>query len=219
MHEFNTNLPRHGRRGGSEAGLTDAARMSHRAAHVARMRAAIAGNAPGALTPAEREDLLLMREEEKIARDVYVRLNERWGLRPFANISFSEQAHMDMMLALLEHFGLPDPARNLQPGKFHAPALQKLHDELLEKGLNSREDAVQVGLLIEELDIADLQKAKSGTEKPEILAVYEELERGSRNHMRAFYRWKQHLGIGYQAAHLPQAELERIALSEHESCA
>ncbi len=219
MHDFNNVLPRPGRHGGGASAFTDAARMSHRAAHVARMRAAMARNAPGALTPAEQDDLLLMREEEKIARDVYVRLNERWGLQPFANISGSEQAHMDMMLALLEHFGLPDPVQNLGAGEFHAPALRQLHDEFLEKGLRSREDAVQVGLLIEELDIADLQKAKSRAEKPEIRAVYEELERGSRNHMRAFYRWKQHLGIGYQAAHLPQAELERIALSEHESCA
>ncbi|MBB5373389.1 DUF2202 domain-containing protein [Acidocella aromatica] len=191
---------------------------AHRAAHVAQMRAKIATYQPGELTDAEREDLLLMREEEKIARDVYVRLHERWGLRPFANISGSEQAHMDMMLALLEHYGLPDPAHDLQPGKFHKAALQKLHDDLVEKGLQSQENAVQIGLLIEELDIADLQKALAHTAKPEIRAVYAELERGSRNHMRAFYRWKQHMGIDYRAAHLPQDELVRIALSAHETC-
>jgi hypothetical protein len=191
---------------------------AHRAAHVAQMRAKIATYQPGELTDAEREDLLLLREEEKIARDVYVRLHERWGLRPFANISGSEQAHIDMMLALLEHYGLPDSAHDLQAGKFHDAALQKLHDDLVEKGLKSQENAVQVGLLIEELDIADLQKASARTEKPEIRGVYAELERGSRNHMRAFYRWKQHLGIDYRAAHLPQDELERIALSAHETC-
>lgn len=202
--------------GGNRLGQAEFA--AHRAAHVAQMRAKIATFQPGELTDAERDDLLLMREEEKIARDVYVRLNERWGLQPFANISGSEQAHMDMMLALLEHYGLADPAHGLQPGMFNEAALQKLHDDLVEKGLKSREDAIQVGLLIEELDIADLQKASARTAKTEIRAVYAELERGSRNHMRAFYRWKQHLGVDYHAAHLPQGELERIALSAHETC-
>ncbi|MGE4480189.1 DUF2202 domain-containing protein [Acidocella sp.] len=191
---------------------------AHRAAHVGQMRAQIALFEPSGLTDAEREDLLLMREEEKIARDVYVSLYKRWGVRPFANISGSEQAHMDMILALLEHYDLPDPAHDLKPGEFHDPSLQKLHDDLVEKGLRSLEDSIKVGLLVEELDIADLQKAQTRTVRPENRAVYAELERGSRNHLRAFHRWKLRLGIDYRAVHLPQAELERIAASAHESC-
>jgi hypothetical protein len=219
MQKYFTDTFSHsGRMGQGKGHLGDAEFGAHRAVHVAQVRAKIATFQPGKLTDTERNDLLLMREEEKIARDVYVRLHERWSLQPFANISGSEQAHMDMMLALLEHYGLPDPAHDLQPGKFHEAALQKLHDDLVEKGLKSQEGAIQVGLLIEELDIADLQKASARTAKPEIRAVYAELERGSRNHMRAFYRWKQHLGIDYWAAHLPQDELERIALSAHETC-
>ncbi len=219
MHRPNCDSsPQSGKSGAGGEDAPGAGRSAHRIEHVARMHAEIAAYQAGELTEAEREDLQLMREEEKIARDVYVHLYERWGLRPFGNISGSEQAHMDMMLALLEHYDLPDPAHNLQVGKFHDAALQKLHDNLLEKGLKTHEDAIKVGLLIEELDIADLQKARNRTAKPEIIAVYAELERGSRNHMRAFYRWKQHLGIGYQAAHLPQDELERIALSDHEVC-
>ncbi len=82
--------------------------------------------------------------EEKIARDVYLRLHERWGIRPFGNISGAEQMHMDAMLALLDHDGLPDPARNLPVGQFRRTDLQALYERLVEKGL-----------LVEELDIAD----------------------------------------------------------------
>jgi len=200
------------------AGFTYPDRTAHRVKHIAQIRADIAAHQSGALTAEERSDLLLMREEEKIARDVYLRLYEQWGMRPFDNISGAEQAHMDAILALLEHHGLPDPASGLAVGRFHSAELQALHDQLVHEGLRSQEDAIRVGLLIEELDIDDLQKAARRTDKAEILAVYAELERGSRNHLRAFYRWKHGLGIDYRAAHLPQDEFERIGLSAHEDC-
>ena len=201
------------------AGFADVDRTAHRAAHVAQIRADIAAAPRGVLSAEELDDLLLMREEEKIARDVYIRMYEQWGMRPFGNISGAEQAHMDAMLALLEHYGEPDPARGLGVGQFRRTDLQTLHDDLVGKGLQSPAEAVRVGLLIEELDIADLQKAARRTDKPEIRAVYAELERGSRNHLRAFHRWMQMLGIDYQPQHLSAAEFERTALSAHETCA
>ena len=54
--------------------------------------------------------MLFMREEEKLARDVYLTLYDAWRLAPFANISVSEQKHMNAMLLLLRKYGLPDPA-------------------------------------------------------------------------------------------------------------
>lgn len=193
-------------------------RAEHLAAHMAQMRHAIAVSPRGVLTTEERSDLLLMREEEKIARDVYIRLYERWGIRPFQNIIGSEQVHMDAILALLEHYGESDPVQGLAVGQFFRADLQALYDNLIDQGLRSQVQAVRVGLLIEELDIADLQKTTRRTDKPEILAVYAELERGSRNHLRAFYRWKQKLGIDYIPKHLSPTEFERTGLSAHEMC-
>jgi len=194
-------------------------RSAQRKEHVAQMRSQIAASPRSVLSAAEQEDLLLMREEEKIARDVYLRLYERWGIRPFGNISGSEQAHMDAILALLEHFGMPDPAHDLAVGRFHNPQLQRLYDALVEQGLRSREEAVRVGLLIEELDIDDLQKAAQRTDREIIRRVYDELERGSRNHLRAFYRWKTQLGVSYQPKHLTPEVFTTTALSPHEDCA
>lgn len=62
------------------------------------------------LNEVEIADLTLMREEEKLARDVYWALGDIWTFRIFANISQSEQVHMDAMLALLEKYELQDPA-------------------------------------------------------------------------------------------------------------
>ncbi|MHB1643366.1 MAG: DUF2202 domain-containing protein [Acidithiobacillus sp.] len=201
------------------ADFADTNRTAHRAAHVAQIRADIAATPRGVLSAEERDDLLLMREEEKIARDVYIRMYARWGIRPFDNISGSEQAHMDAILALLEHYGERDPVQGMAIGQFHRADMQALYDGLIEQGLRSQTEAIRVGLLIEELDIADLQKTARRTNKPEIRAVYAELERGSRNHLRAFYRWKQMLGVDYAPQHLPTAEFERTGLSAHEMCA
>ncbi|MDD2878072.1 MAG: DUF2202 domain-containing protein [Acidiphilium sp.] len=191
---------------------------AHRLAHVAQTRAALAAIESGTLTEHERADLLRMREEEKVARDVYLQLYDRWGIRPFGNISGSEQAHMDMILLLLERYGLPDPAQGLAIGRFNDPALQSLHDDLLARGRQSQAEAVRVGLLVEELDIFDLRVAASRTGKPEILAVYADLERGSRNHLRAFHRWMRQLGTSYTPTHLSAGDFDTIARAAHESC-
>ena len=146
-----------------------------------------------------------------------MRVYDRWGLRPFANIAGSEQVHMDAVLAILNHYGLPDPVEGLDIGAFHDPRMQSLYDDLVRQGLRSHEKAVQAGLHIEELDIADLRQGSGGTAKPELLAGYAALERGSRNHLRAFHRWMRRLGAIYDPAHLSKAEFESIALSAHET--
>jgi hypothetical protein len=62
------------------------------------------------LSPEETAALLFMREEEKLARDVYNTLYEIWGQPTFTNIAASEQTHMDEVKLLLERYSLADPA-------------------------------------------------------------------------------------------------------------
>jgi hypothetical protein len=194
-------------------------RDAQRQAHLAQIRAVIAATPnPGVLTAEEQEDLILMREEEKLARDVYLHLYERWGLPPFHNISGSEQVHMDAILALLEQYNLPDPVQGLSRGQFRSPAMQALYDKLVEEGSRNQVEAIHVGLLVEELDIADLRTASSRTNKSHILEVYDELDRGSRNHLRAFYKWMQRLGSHYNPEHLSLSDFDSVAHSAHESC-
>ena len=88
----------------------------------------------------EKNHLLLMREEEKLARDVYQALNAKWNHRTFTNIAKSEQQHMDSLKVLLDKYGIPDPTAGKKPGEFTNQKLQGLYAELVQKGSTSLSD-------------------------------------------------------------------------------
>lgn len=133
-------------------------------------------------------DLAYMREEEKLARDVYTELAQKWGVATFSNIARSEQRHTDTIATLLVRYGIADPAAGKAAGKYTDPALQKLHDDLVARGSKSLTEALEVGKLIEQVDIADLDKRIARTTQTDIVAVYKNLRAGSENHLSAFTR-------------------------------
>jgi len=161
-----------------------------------------------ALTAEQEAGLLQMREEEKLAHDVYVALYDEWQLRPFSNISAAEQTHSDAVKLLLDRYGLDDPAAGHAAGVFSDPDLQSLYDSLVEQGMESLVAALTVGATIEDLDIADLQSL--ATTAPDIQLVYDNLEKGSRNHLRAFTKQLTKNGATYTPVHITQAEYDAI---------
>jgi hypothetical protein len=140
----------------------------------------------GELSEAEVEGLLYMREEEKLARDVYLALYDAWGLPVFSNIAQSEATHMEAVLTLINGYGLDDPAATRSEGEFTNPDLQALYDQLVAQGEQSLADALRVGAAIEEIDILDLADYIAQTDKQDIITVYNNLMNGSQNHLRAF---------------------------------
>jgi hypothetical protein len=138
------------------------------------------------LTAQEKSDLIFMREEEKLARDVYLTLFEVWGTPVFANIATSEQQHMDAILGLLNTYKLPDPTVGKMVGEFANAELQALYDALIARGKQSALEALMVGGVIEETDIEDLVAAMETSRLSNIDKVYQNLLNGSYNHLRAF---------------------------------
>ena len=138
------------------------------------------------LTPTEEDWLTYMREEEKLARDVYLFLYAKWQSRIFNNISGSEQTHTDAIKTLLDRYGIPDPARGNVPGVFTNPDLQALYDKLIQQGSASLIESLKVGVFIEETDIDDLTAAIASTSHKDIKTVYSNLLQGSLNHLDAF---------------------------------
>jgi hypothetical protein len=151
------------------------------------------------LTEREKNGLQFMREEEKLARDVYLTLYDKWSLVPFKNISKSEQAHMDAIFSLLNRYALKDPAEGKDIGEFTNTDLQKLYDDLIARGSVSAVEALNVGALIEEMDIMDIQRLlDEDFESEAIEFVMTNLLRGSVFHLKAFVWNLKKYSIVYQ---------------------
>lgn len=168
------------------------------------------------LSAAEEEDLIYMREEEKLARDVYMTLYEKWGTPIFANIAQSEQTHTEAIRNLLEKYDLADPVADDTIGVFTNEELAGLYNALVEQGSASLVDALTVGATIEDLDIKDLQEASARADNEDIALVYGNLERGSRNHLRSFTSQLEREGETYEPQYISEDEYEDIVGSDRE---
>lgn len=168
------------------------------------------------LSALEIENLTYMREEEKLARDVYLTMFETWGLSIFENIASSEQSHTDAVAKMLDKYKLPDPVVDDRIGIFMNQKLADLYETLLAHGYQSSLEALFVGGLIEEVDMVDLKRAIEETDNEDIRELYESLLRGSRNHLRAFVGQIENLGLVYEAQFLSQEEVDAIVDSPME---
>lgn len=168
------------------------------------------------LNQQEKDAILYMREEEKLARDVYDLLYDKWGINPFDNIRQSEQVHMDRMKTLITTYQLEDPVmKNLdKQGIFTNVLLQQYYNELSTTGVRSLVDALKVGAKIEELDIADLEERIKQTQRQDIISSYNFLKMASENHLRAFVRRLKMQGVIYEPVILSKTEFEKIIVSE-----
>jgi hypothetical protein len=137
------------------------------------------------LTEPEIATLTWMREEEKLARDIYIELNLFWPAKIFTNIAASEQRHFDALGSKLALYGIADPALP-GIGSFSNLELQSLHDDLLAQGMVSYAASLAVGVVIEQGDIADLAAAIAGTNSLPLQTTYKHLLNGSENHLRSF---------------------------------
>jgi len=141
---------------------------------------------PATVSSAEVFELQYLREEEKLARDVYLTLSERWQLPIFFNIAGAEQRHMDSVLMVLQAYEIPDPVVDDAVGAFANPELASLYTELVAHGEQTLVDALTVGVTIEDLDLYDLYELLGMTDNPRIRLVAQNLAKGSRNHLRGF---------------------------------
>jgi hypothetical protein len=175
------------------SGGSDQAEAAQRARKAASSRTAavnehVAVTGDYALSAADEEALAFMREEEKLARDVYDELATLYSLRTFDNISTSESKHMAAVKDLLTAYGLDDPAAGMVRGEFENDELQTLYDSLVAQGRTSLTAALEVGVTIEKTDIEDLRQAIAETDNPEVKAVLTNLLNASYKHLSTFER-------------------------------
>lgn len=172
-------------------------------------RIAQASVAPAPLTSEEATDLLWMREEEKLARDVYSMLYAQWRQPVFQRIGESELRHFDAVGARLVLFGIADPALSA-PGVFSQPELQDLYQQMVFNGGQGYLQALIAGASIEDADIADLIAAMDRTTNPILKRTYENLLGGSKNHLRAFVGLLRSQGADYVPVYIDSVLFDSI---------
>lgn len=164
----------------------------------------------------ERSDLIFAREEEKLARDVYLSLFEQWELKAFKRIARSEKTHMKAVRTLIRKYDLDDPAKNAAIGVFQNSTLQALYADLVSFGSTSLVRALTVGVLIEEMDIADLERMLSRTNNEDTRTLYQNLLRGSRNHLRKYAALLDAQNADYTPEYLSPERFAEIVSSPKE---
>ncbi len=168
------------------------------------------------LNLADKDALLFMLEEEKLARDTYDYLNNLWSLNQFANIKVSEQSHMNSVANLLT---INNVLYNILPlGEFDNPELQSLYDQFVIDGSISIDNALQIGATIEDLDIRDLQTYIDATSNTALITVFESLQCGSRNHLRSFVSTIENSGANYVPQYITQEMYNLIINNSNEQC-
>jgi len=170
------------------------------------------------LSQAEVDALTFMREEELLAKDTYVQLYNLYKLPIFKNISLSETQHTLAVKNLLVKYDLPDPGEKHVTGVFINQDLQALYTTLITEGSSSLISAFIVGATIEDLDINDLHThITTDIDNLDILYVFGNLEKGSRNHLRSFNKHLIMKGVTYVPQFISQEYFDQIINSPREA--
>ena len=169
------------------------------------------------LTTQEIEDLQFLREEEKLARDVYTHSYNLYGVNIFNNIASSEQRHTDSVLELMNRYEVEDTA-TATLGDFTDPELSQLYTTLIARVETSEAEAYAVGATIEDLDIYDLDLKATHTQNTELQNLYANLKCGSENHMRSFTKKLTALNQTYTPVYIDAAQYTEILASPQGGC-
>lgn len=154
----------------------------------------------------ERADLLLLRQEESLAGDLYSAFHEDYNPRIFQNIARSEDQHTGAVKALLDKYEIDDPVQG--DGQYSDPELQEAFEDLQRQGQQSYVAALQAAAYLEERDIRDLNNALNRTDNEDISQVYTSLRKGSANHLKAFQRQLSRQSATYELQYISQEQIE-----------
>jgi len=161
------------------------------------------------LTQEVKDAISYMYNEEALAHDVYLNIYKIQKVNQLTNIATnSESKHIDAVNKLAIKYDLnmtqypdtdiPYSISGINDGKFAVEHVQELYDLLYDKGIQSKKDALEVGCIVEVVDIDDLDKYIDYAQKsnaPDVLNVFTYLRNGSYNHYWSFDKGLKNMGI------------------------
>jgi len=162
------------------------------------------------LTLEQKTTLAYMWDEERLARDLYLSLNDLTPLTTLYNIATNaESKHVESVELLLKKYDLnllnttdfsggysEVELEALNDREFIVPELSLLYGQLYAKGSLSSRDALEVGCMVEVTDINDLDRDIAlVSEARDITLVFENLRKGSYSHYWAFDKALKNMGV------------------------
>ena len=144
-----------------------------------------------------KNSLAYMYEEERLAKEVYLAIYEKQPVQQLSKIaSRAEVRHIDAVKKLANRYNVATPYQ--QAGSYKTPSIQRLYNELYAKGIRSKKDALEVGCMVEVVDINDLNNYINEAQQAnaqDVLQTYDFLQKGSYNHYWAFDRGLKQIGV------------------------
>ena len=123
---------------------------------------------------------------------------------------------MDAVVLLLNKYRIQDPVGNNGVGIFSSSTLQELYNQLIDQGNVSMVEALKVGATIEDLDIFDITHTLQEIDNQDVIWVFQNLTKGSRNHLRSFYSNLISASSEYVPQYITQEEFDAIVSSPTE---
>ncbi|MBN2782585.1 MAG: DUF2202 domain-containing protein [Campylobacterales bacterium] len=162
------------------------------------------------LSDEQKYALAYMWHEEKLAYDIYSELYKVQAVNQLTKIATnSEIKHVESVEALVEKYdinitNLDDFSINyskeeleaLGAGEYAIESIQNLYNVLYEKGVQSTQDALEVGCMVEVTDINDLDEYIEISEgADDLVDVFTSLRSGSYSHYWSFDKGLKNMGI------------------------
>ena len=152
------------------------------------------------LSQALKDAITHMYNEEGLAHDVYLNIYKVQAVKQLQNIATnSEVKHIEAVNQLAIKYDLnitkypetdePYSIDGIGNGLYSVPAVQALYNTLYAKGIKSKKDALEVGCMVEVVDINDLNEyieLAEGSNAADVLEVFHFLRNGSYTHYWAF---------------------------------
>jgi hypothetical protein len=171
------------------------------------------------LTQDLKDALAHMGNEERLAYDVYFNLynyhnNNGTDITQLYNISQnSEKTHVGIVQSLVLKYNLSSSDltnvdtsisdntisfEDMPSGTYDIPAIQALYDTLYAKGTASKQDALEVGCMVEVVDVTDLDEyiqLAEDSNAEDVTEAFNVLRDGSYSHYWAFDKGLKNMGI------------------------
>ena len=171
------------------------------------------------LSPELKESIAHMYNEEGLAYDVYMNIYKRQAVNQLQSIATkSEIKHIGWVnelaikydLNITDYPDLPAPysVEGIGDGNYSVEAINVLYDILYTKGIQSKQDALEVGCMVEVVDIIDLDgyiKLAEESNASDVLSVFLNLRNGSYNHYQQFDQGLKNMGVATGCCIVPAA--------------